>query len=412
MTKKLLGEKYQAVRRQTTELTLPLTREDMVVQPIVDVSPPKWHLAHTTWFFETFLLLPHLPKYQAFHPHYSFLFNSYYESVGDRAKRNHRGFMTRPTVQEIMDYRRYIDGFMEDLIDRAGEDLLFWVELGLNHEQQHQELLVTDIKYILGTQVVKAEYSEKNVASDKLPSAAWIPVDGGLYSIGHTGSGFCFDNELGRHKVHIEPFQIADRVISVEEYQAFMNDDGYQRAELWLSDGRDWLQHNNCQSPLYWEKIDHEWHYYRLDGFDQVSPNEPITHISFFEADAFARWSGKRLPTEFEWEIASQEVQPNGSKSAHFLERGLFHPIYDAHQAGFCGSVWEWTRSAYSPYPGYQQTKGALGEYNGKFMVNQMVLRGGSCATPASHFRLSYRNFFQPDKQWQFTGIRLAETIK
>ncbi len=406
----MLDKKYRSVRNQTLELTRPLTSEDMVVQPIVDVSPPKWHLGHTTWFFETFLLNPHLATYQEYHPKFSFIFNSYYESFGERAIRNQRGFLTRPTLQEVMDYRRHVDESMQQLIDTGVDDLAFLIDLGLNHEQQHQELLVTDIKYILGTQVINPVYGGHKVSADPLPVINWLAIDGGQYPIGFKGDEFCFDNELSQHEVYIESFQIADRVLAVQEYLEFMDDDGYQRPELWLSEGWDWLQKTGFVSPLYWKKIDDDWHYYRLDGFYKLNLKEPVTHISFFEADAFARWSGKRLPTEFEWEVAAKIIQPNSPESANFLEKELFHPSFEHQQSGFWGSVWEWTNSAYSAYPGYHQTKGALGEYNGKFMINQMVLRGGSCATPASHIRLSYRNFFHAYQQWQFSGVRLAET--
>ncbi len=412
LNQNMLAKKYLSIRNQTLELTQPLTAEDMVVQPIVDVSPPKWHLGHTTWFFETFLLKPHLPTYREYHPKFSFIFNSYYETFGDRAVRNQRGFLTRPTIQEVMDYRRYVDEFMLQLIALGTDNLTFLIDLGLNHEQQHQELLVTDIKYILGTQVINPVYGGHKDVPGQLPPIDWVSIDGGQYPIGFDGNTFCFDNELKPHEAHVESFQIADRVIAVEEYLAFMDDAGYQRPELWLSEGWDWLMKNGLNSPLYWKKIDNAWHYYRLDGFEKLNVYEPVTHISFFEADAFARWSGKRLPTEFEWEIAAKKIQPKRPKSANFLESGLLHPSLEQQQPGFWGSVWEWTNSAYSAYPGYRQTKGALGEYNGKFMINQMVLRGGSCATPAAHIRLSYRNFFHAYQQWQFSGVRLTETAE
>lgn len=404
-----LIEHYLSVRAQTIKLIQPLSAEDMVVQPIVDVSPPKWHLAHTTWFFETFLLIPHEPRYKTFHPQYAYLFNSYYESVGQRVIRNQRGFLTRPSLDEILAYRQYVDEYMLELIFQYGDALQYWIELGLHHEQQHQELLMTDIKYILGTQPMKAAYSVATSQRMQIQPIEWISVPKGQYFIGFRGEGFCFDNETAHHKVYLDEFRIANRVISVQDYLEFIDDDGYHRPELWLSDGWDWLQQESINAPLYWEKHDQSWYCYRLSGYDTINVNEPVTHVSFYEADAYARWVGKRLATEFEWEVACQTLAADEQNTAQFLENGIFHPAYPDNASGICGSSWEWTNSAYLPYPGYQQSKGALGEYNGKFMINQMVLRGGSCTTPTSHFRPTYRNFFQPDKRWQFTGIRLVQ---
>lgn len=405
-----LSERYLSVRAQTLQLTQPLTAEDMVVQPIVDVSPPKWHLAHTTWFFETFLLKPHQSGYQPFHPQFEYLFNSYYESVGQRVLRHQRGFLTRPTTDDVLAYRQFVDEHMLELIEHQGDALHFWINLGLHHEQQHQELLMTDIKYILGTQPLKPAYSDYTFQNNQIKPTQWMSIPSGHYFIGYNGDGFCFDNETAQHRVYLDTFSIADKLVSVQDYLAFIDDDGYQRPELWLSDGWDWVQNQSIQAPLYWENIDHDWYCYKLSGFNKVNLNEPVTHVSFYEADAYARWAGKRLTTEFEWEAACKILGTDGQNSAQFLENEILHPVYSNDNNGLRGSAWEWTNSAYLPYPGYQQSKGALGEYNGKFMINQMVLRGGSCATPASHFRPTYRNFFQADKQWQFTGIRLASS--
>lgn len=405
-----LSERYLSVRAQTLQLTQSLTAEDMVVQPIVDVSPPKWHLAHTTWFFETFLLKPHQSGYREFHSKFEYLFNSYYESVGPRVLRHQRGFLTRPTTDEVLAYRQFVDEQMLDLIEQQGDALHVWIDLGLHHEQQHQELLLTDIKYILGTQPLKPAYSDHTIRFDQIKPAQWIFIPSGHYFIGYTGDGFCFDNETAQHRVYLDEFSIADKLVSVQDYLAFIHEDGYRRPELWLSDGWDWVQNKAIKAPLYWENLGQNWYCYTLNGFNKINMNEPVTHVSFFEADAYARWAGKRLATEFEWEAACQTIGTEEQNTAQFLEDEILHPVYSPDANGLCGSAWEWTNSAYLPYPGYQQSKGALGEYNGKFMINQMVLRGGSCATPASHFRPTYRNFFQPDKQWQFTGIRLASS--
>jgi ergothioneine biosynthesis protein EgtB len=388
------------------------------VQPIADVSPPKWHLGHTTWFFETFVLA-RLPAYRVFHPDYNFLFNSYYESIGARVIRTNRGNMTRPAVKDLFAYRAYVDSAMVYFLESDQADtceVQELVELGLNHEQQHQELLVTDIKYILGNNPLFPVYRSRPVllsdgADQRLPAETYTEVPEGVYPIGYDGKGFYFDNEKGLHRVFLHPFRISNRLVTNAEYLEFIQDGGYTQFIHWLQEGWEWVKAQQIQSPLYWHLIDGQWFQYTLHGLEKLSPLEPVTHLSYYEAEAFARWKGKRLPTEFEWEVACQQQNP-ALAEGNFLESGRLHPapVREGHHQLF-GDVWEWTNSAYLPYPYYQKAEGALGEYNGKFMINQMVLRGGSCATPQSHIRATYRNFFQPDKRWQFTGVRLAESL-
>lgn len=361
-----------------------LETEDYVVQPIVDVSPPKWHLGHTTWFFESFILQPHVKHYTCFNSNYSFVFNSYYETLGARVIRTQRGNLSRPTVDEIYRYRKYVDAAMADLMSRPVSDLLQQlIVLGLNHEQQHQELLATDIKYILGHNPLFLSYEEiASPLTDSIQREGFVDVEEGLYDIGYDGNGFCFDNELGRHKVFLPAFKIAKGLVTNGEFLAFIQDSGYRKHEYWHADGPDWIRDNQLNAPLYWHLIDGRWYCYTPSGLQPLDLHEPVAHVSFYEASAFAAWKGARLPTEFEWEAASS--------------------------AFTWGSRWEWTASAYLPYPGYKRAAGALGEYNGKFMVNQMVLRGASVVTPPGHSRPSYRNFFYPHLRWQYTGIRLA----
>lgn len=416
---------YKKVRQQSVRLCEPLQPEDYVVQPIVDVSPPKWHLAHTTWFFEQFILLAYFPNYQEFNEQFNFLFNSYYESKGNRMVRTNRGNMTRPTTQEVMGYRSYVDEHLLKLPHLLGhsdwQKINYLIELGLHHEQQHQELLVTDLKYILGHNPLFPAYSEqsKAIETTSVESEEYVSVPGGNYSIGFPGEGFHFDNEEGHHQVYLADYRLLDRLVTTGEFLDFIKDGGYQNADLWLSDGWAWVQENKIVSPHYWHHQQEQWYEYTLAGLQPLNPSHPVTHVSYYEADAYARWRGKRLPTEAEWEVACRlagyEENFHILSPANLVDTENFHP--QALQtpgtttvpAQMIGDVWEWTQSAYLPYPFYQRPKGALGEYNGKFMVNQMVLRGGSCATPESHLRITYRNFFQPDKRWQFTGFRLAE---
>ncbi len=405
---------YSRVRQQSVQLCTPLLPEDYTVQPSPDVSPPKWHLGHSTWFFENFILAPYAPSYTLFDVRLNWFFNSYYESQGPRILRSNRGNMTRPAVEDILAYRRHVDAAMEELLEGAVASVASLTELGLHHEQQHQELLLTDIKYILGTNPLYPGYRASGAIGTRrsAPALEFIPVPGGRYSIGHVGPGFHWDNELSRHDVLLQDFGLASRLVTNGEYLAFMEDGGYERFELWQMDGIAWARELENKAPLYWHSTDTGWKHYALNqGLIAVDPGLPVTHISWYEADAYARWADARLPTEFEWEVACRQLSPGIPENGNWVERKDYHPTTatgpdDLQLLGHC---WEWTNSAYLPYPRYPRPKGALGEYNGKFMVNQMVLRGGSCATPLSHIRPTYRNFFQTDKRWQFTGIRLAQ---
>lgn len=409
---------YQEVRSQSWALCRPLQREDFVVQPITDVSPPKWHLGHTTWFFENLVLAKYVDGYTLFDERLNYLFNSYYESLGPRILRSNRGNITRPSLQRVIDYRQVVDEHMEQLLHRYAEkgglsqELHDLIVIGLHHEQQHQELLLTDIKYILGANPLHPAYvdepaplTEKNVGE-----AGWLSVAEGIYPIGYAGDGFCYDNELGAHQVFLHDFQIQDRLVTNGEYLEFMQAGGYEQFQHWLSEGWEWVKQLDVKAPLYWYRQDGTWYHYTLRGLQLVDPDLPVTHVSYFEADAYAHWRGLRLPTEFEWETACRMYYAGIPDEGNFVEQGHFHPVPRRSEGDYqmLGNVWEWTGSAYLPYPGYPRQEGALGEYNAKFMINQMVLRGGSCATPASHIRPTYRNFFHADKRWQFTGIRLA----
>jgi len=413
-----LVKRYQQVRQLTEQLCQPLETEDYVIQAMPDVSPPKWHLAHTSWFFETFVLSAACPDYRALHAAYAYLFNSYYVAAGERYARPNRGILSRPTVEEVYRYRAYVDQHMTAFLEALhGEQFDTWapiVELGLHHEQQHQELLLTDLKYNFACNPLRPTYvrREHPPRPQRVSALQWLSLPEGVYRIGHDGQGFAFDNESPPHRSFVEPFQLASRLITNGEYLAFMADGGYARPELWLSMGWDTVQREGWKAPLYWEQQDGTWWMMTLAGMQPVQEAEPVCHVSYYEAEAYARWAKARLPTEVEWEVAARPLPIAGN----FVEQRTFHPMpIDQTDVGplaqMFGDVWEWTQSHYSPYPGYTAPPGALGEYNGKFMANQFVLRGGSCATSVSHIRPTYRNFFPADARWQFMGIRLARTL-
>jgi ergothioneine biosynthesis protein EgtB len=409
-----LAERYAHTRSATETLCDPLEVEDFVVQSMPDASPTRWHLAHTTWFFETFVLARWEPGHTPFSADYPFLFNSYYNGVGEQFPRSRRGLLSRPTVAEVFRYRHAVDERMLRLLatrlDGNATQVAAIVELGINHEQQHQELMLTDLKHLFSCNPLRPAYR----AAPARPPAArpgsngWSAYRGGIVQIGHASSTFAFDNERPRHSVFLAPFEIRQRLVTAGEFLAFINDGGYRRPDLWLSLGWSTVQDQKWTAPLYWVRQDGEWWQFCLHGFRPLDVDEPVCHVSFFEADAFARWSGARLPAEAEWEHAATGVDLQGS----FLESERYHPggDYGDHDGlvQLHGDVWQWTASPYTAYPGYRTAEGALGEYNGKFMCNQYVLRGGSCVTPASHMRTTYRNFFPPETRWQFSGIRLA----
>ncbi len=379
-----LVDLFLDTRKASEELCAPLEVEDYVVQPVPDVSPPKWHLGHSSWFFEEFILKPHVPKYKEFDPNFSFVFNSYYETVGKRVVRADRGNLSRPSVRDVYDYRAHVTSAIQNLFrSNPPEAVMELLEIGIHHEKQHQELLLTDIKYILGNNPLLPVYSAKfpEHPGEDHPNE-WISMDKGIYDIGHSGDGFCYDNELARHKVYLAPFEISNKLVTNGEFMKFIDEGGYENFEYWHAEGWEWVCQKGISGPLYWHKQEHIWVHYTLAGLEKISPDSPVTHISYFEAFAYAQWKGCRLPTEFEWESANQ-----------------YFPW---------GKRWEWTESAYLPYPGYLRGDGALGEYNGKFMVSQKVLRGGSVATPEKHTRPTYRNFFHPPLRWQYTSLRLA----
>ena len=404
-----LLDDYQTVRGTTERLCAPLATEDYVVQAMPDVSPAKWHLAHTSWFFETFLLRPHLSGYRPLVEAYHYLFNSYYNSAGPQFPRPDRGHLSRPTVEEIYAYRAHVDKAMAMLLPRLDAGAAKVAVLGLHHEQQHQELILTDLKYNLAVNPLRPAYDTTPVQSRATCELRFIPFEGGLVDIGHEGPEFAFDNEQPRHRTFLRPFRLACRAVTNGEYLEFIAAGGYRRPDLWLSEGWRVVQERGWSAPLYWESRDGGWWTYTLAGLQPLDEPAPVTHVSYYEADAYARWRERRLPTEQEWEHAAGTSPTTGS----FLEDSGYRPrAAGADGQGLrqiLGDVWEWTASPYGPYPGFRPLSGGLGEYNGKFMVNQMVLRGGSCATPRSHIRVTYRNFFPPDARWQFSGIRLAE---
>ena len=408
-----LAERYRVVRARTRALAAPLSAEDQVVQSMTDASPTKWHLAHTTWFFETFILRDHAPAYRPFDARFHYLFNSYYEAEGPRHPRAERGLLTRPTLEAVHAYRAHVDEGMDALLAGSGarlaeEGLARLVELGLNHEQQHQELLLMDIKHVLSRNPLRPAYAPPTGArAAKAQPLRWSSFAGGIHAIGHDGRGFCFDNETPRHRVWLEDFRLASRPVNNAEYLAFIEDGGYREPRWWLADGWQAVQEHRRRAPLYWFEEDGRWREFTLHGAQALDPAAPVVHVSYYEADAFAAWAGKRLPTEAEWEVAATS-EPCAPDADEFR----LHPIAAQEGDGLqqmTGGVWEWTSSPYTAYPGFRPAPGAVGEYNGKFMVNQWVLRGGCCVTPVGHVRPTYRNFFYPHQSWPFTGIRLAE---
>ena len=413
-----LAARFRQVREFTAHLCETLEPEDYVVQSMPDVSPTKWHLAHTSWFFETFVLKVWMPRYRTAIPQYAYLFNSYYNAAGDMHRRDLRGLISRPTAEETYRYRESIDEAVLELIETAGEELLEEMEpvliLGLHHEQQHQELLVTDIKNVFAQNPLYPVYRERDSTPERrgISPAQFVNFEESMAEIGHDGGGFSYDNEGPRHRAFVPAFSLASRPVTNGEYLAFIESGAYARPEFWLSLGWNTVNEQRWTAPLYWIKQDGAWWNFTLSGLRLIDESEPVTHVSYFEADAYANWEGLRLPTEFEWEKAGTDLLIEGN----FVETGRFHPAPVKAETGrelsqVFGDVWEWTRSAYLPYPGYRAVAGAIGEYNGKFMCNQMVLRGGSCATSRDHIRPTYRNFFQPEKRWQFTGIRLARDL-
>ncbi len=416
LSRENLLNRFKAVRNFSMEICKPLITEDYVIQSMPDVSPTKWHLSHTSWFFETFVLKDASSNYKSLHPQYAYLFNSYYIQAGERFERPKRGLLSRPSVKEVFQYREYVDqniiSFLEGSDEETFRKLAQVVEIGLHHEQQHQELMLTDIKHAFSINPLHPVYVEKEDNHiEKISSIRWISFENGIYKIGHSGKGFSYDNETPQHNEYVETFSLASRLITNAEYLKFIEDGGYSKPELWLSDGAAAVEKEKWIAPLYWENIEGEWWNFKLTGFKKVNPDEPVCHVSLYEADAFARWAGARLPTEAEWEVAASDSDVKGN----FVENRNFHPVPVSEEsnktAQIYGDVWEWTRSSYSPYPGYKTLPGALGEYNGKFMSGQMVLRGGSCATSNTHIRKTYRNFFPPNARWQYMGIRLAKDI-
>ncbi|MBJ7881777.1 ergothioneine biosynthesis protein EgtB [Gelidibacter salicanalis] len=381
---KTLTEKYIEVRERSVLLCENLQIEDYTPQSAVFTSPPKWHIAHVTWFFEEMILKKHVPNYKVFNADFGFLFNSYYNSIGERIERHHRGLLTRPKIESVYEFRAFVDQAMIDLLESDHhDDVKALTILGINHEQQHQELLLTDIKYTLSKNPLYPKLFDSNLVRHYNSNNDWMAVEAGVYNIGHSSDAFSFDNELGVHRVFLESFEISKGLVTCGEYLEFINDGGYEKPEYWLDDAWYWIKDNGIKQPLYWKNIENNWFQYTLSGLEPIDENSILTHISFYEAAVFAQWKGLRLPTEFEWEVASKDLD--------------------------WGTHWEWTNSAYLPYPKFKTAEGAVGEYNGKFMINQMVLRGASSVTAPGHSRYTYRNFFHPQYQWQFSGIRLAK---
>ncbi|HEX7634351.1 MAG TPA: ergothioneine biosynthesis protein EgtB [Noviherbaspirillum sp.] len=411
MMTKTIHSRYDAVRRHTLALAGPLSEEDSCVQSMPDASPVKWHMAHTTWFFETFILERFEAGFRPYHPAFRMLFNSYYNGIGEKHPRPQRGMLTRPAFSEMLAYRRNVDERIGMLLQRGGDapELAALLEMGLQHEQQHQELILTDSKHLLSLNPLQPAYSTAPLKTS--PPAAqleWHAFDGGIVEIGQGGDAFCFDNETPRHRQFIEPYALASRLVTNGEFLAFIEDGGYEKPALWLSEGWDWVRGNRLAQPLYWRQDRDGWHEFTLHGLQVLDVHGPAAHLSFFEADAYARWAGARLPTEAEWEHAAQGTSDFGDQD--------LHPAASDAPAGgglsqLFGACWQWTLSSYAPYPGFRAADGAIGEYNGKFMANQYVLRGSSCATPAGHARVTYRNFFPATARWQFAGIRLAKSV-
>ena len=411
MQRDYLIRQFAAVRQTTERMVAGLRPEDQNMQSMPDASPLKWHRAHTTWFFETFLLKVHDRGYQPVNEHYGYLFNSYYNGIGQQFPRTQRGLMSRPDSDEVGSYRAQVDDAVIRLLETVDQgrlaELAAVVVLGLNHEQQHQELMVTDLKHALSFNPLAPAWTRSPEPVGPAAQQAWVDFPGGVVTVGHQGKQFCFDNETPQHEVMLRDFQVARRPVTCGEFADFIADGGYRRPELWLSDGWSWVQQNAIAAPLYWQQDDDRWMLHTLGCWRDLDPDEPLSHVSFYEACAYAQWAGARLPTEFEWELAARDEETTG----HFADGERYHPASTADRGRLVqmyGDVWEWTASSYAPYPGFKAAAGAVGEYNGKFMANQMVLRGGSCATSPGHVRSTYRNFFYPGDRWQFSGIRLA----
>lgn len=411
--------RYQTTRAFTQQLCKPLEIEDFVIQSMPDVSPTKWHLAHTSWFFETFMLKPELSGYQTPNELYNYLFNSYYNAIGDQFPRPNRGLLGRPTVAQVFEYRQHVDQEMHRLLESLDDtklvELASFIDLGLNHEQQHQELMLSDLKHVLFQNPLYPTYSSlpSQEHSQNVQTLNWISYPGGKSKAGFAGSGFSFDNETPEHEVLTQSFELTDRLVTNGEYLTFVEDNGYTQPQLWLSDGWVLINKENWQAPLYWIRQEGHWFEFTLNGLQPLDHGAPVSHISYYEADAYANWSGARLPSEFEWEVAARDVAIEGN----FIETGNLHPVpasasTEKGPKQMFGDVWEWTQSPYVPFPGFKAAAGAVGEYNGKFMASQMVLKGGSCASSKNHLRASYRNFFYPHSRWQFMGLRLAKNIE